>query len=309
MSREAGALLDEARPAGGGGPAGGDSGAATGGLKGFVHWFRESLADPVVSVLFPPRCVGCGDFEHHLCERCEAALEPIDGDCCPRCGEPGPRPLVGSRCAHCMGLDLAYAGSRSAFVHGGVAKRMVVGFKAGGQPVLAPLMARLAGAAFAESVAAARGGGRSAAAGGGSAPPGGRATAGPPVLVTWVPTHPSSQRERGYNQAELLARALAGGLRPALPVAALARKPVKTKHQKALDREGRQANLRGAFSFDRKAWDALPAKPGALVLVDDVHTTGATTQEVAHVLRDGAGLPVYVFTFSRAVSGRREGHD
>ena len=202
-----------------------------------------------------------------------------------------------------MGLDLAYAGSRSAFVHGGVAKRMVVEFKAGGQPVLAPLMARLAGAAFAESAAAARGGGGSAVAGGGSA------SAGRPVLVTWVPTHPSSQRERGYNQAELLARALAGGLCPALPGAALARKPVKTKHQKALDREGRQANLRGAFSFDRRAWDALPAKPGALVLVDDVHTTGATTQEVAHVLRDGAGLPVYVFTFSRAVSGRREGHD
>jgi predicted amidophosphoribosyltransferase len=166
---------------------------------------------------------------------------------------------------------------------------MVVEFKAGGQPVLAPLMARLAAPAFAELVALA-------------------GTAGPP-LVTWVPTHAASQRERGYNQAELLARALAGGHEAALPVAGSARKPVRTRHQKALDRAGRQANLRGAFVLDEKALHALDFRPGSLVLVDDVYTTGATTQEVAHVLHEGTGLPVYAFTFSRAVSGRSEGHD
>ena len=45
------------------------------------------------------------------------------------------------------------------------------------------------------------------------------------------------------------------------------------------------------------------------VLVDDVYTTGATTQEVSRVLAAGTGVPVYVFTFSRAVSGGGEGHD
>ena len=252
-------------------------------------------------MLFPPRCVGCGDFESHLCPRCEASLAAIGDDCCPRCGEPGPRPLVGRRCSHCMGVELAYAGARSAFVHAGAAKRMVVEFKSGGQPVLAPLMARLAAPAFAELVAEAE-----AAAGRGCRR--GRARG---VLVTWVPTHAAAQRERGYNQAELLARALAGGHRPALPVGGLARKPVRTRHQKALDRAGRQANLRGAFVLDEKAaLRALPgSRPTALILVDDVYTTGATTQEVAHVLAAGTGLPVYVFTFSRAVSGRGEGHD
>jgi predicted amidophosphoribosyltransferase len=134
-----------------------------------------------------------------------------------------------------------------------------------------------------------------------------------------VPTHAAAQRERGYNQAELLARTLAVGHRPALPVAGLARKPVRTRHQKALDRAGRQANLRGAFVLDPKASVLLRAEarpgplpepgPASLVLVDDVYTTGATTQEVAHVLAAGTGLPVYAFTFSRAVSGRAEGHD
>jgi predicted amidophosphoribosyltransferase len=261
-------------------------------------WLRDFVAEPVISVLFPPRCVGCGDFEHHLCPRCEASLAAIGDDCCPRCGEPGPRPLVGRRCSHCMGVESAYAGARSAFVHAGPAKRMVVEFKAGGQPVLAPLMARLAAPAFAELVAEAEEGARGVGAAAGA-------------LVTWVPTHAASQRERGYNQAELLARALADGHRPALPAAGLARKPVRTRHQKALDRAGRQANLRGAFVLDQKAADlsGAGAAPASLILVDDVYTTGATTQEVAHVLAAGTGLPVYVFTFSRAVSSRAEGHD
>lgn len=193
-----------------------------------------------------------------------------------------------------MGAELAYVGARSAFVHAGVAKRMVVEFKSGGQPVLAPLMARLAAPAFRELVTAAASGGT--------------ARSGARLMVTWVPTHAAARRERGYNQAELLARALAGPA-PALPAVGLARKPVKTRHQKALGRAGRQANLRGAFCLEERALHSLPLRPTALILVDDVYTTGATTHEVSRVLAAGTGLPVYVFTFSRALSGGGEGHD
>jgi predicted amidophosphoribosyltransferase len=45
------------------------------------------------------------------------------------------------------------------------------------------------------------------------------------------------------------------------------------------------------------------------VLVDDVYTTGATAREVSSALNSGTGLPVYVFTFSRAVSAAAERHD
>ncbi len=261
------------------------------GMTGIVRRLREAVLEPVASVLFPPRCVNCGDFEYHLCPSCETELTPIGSDCCPRCGEPGPRPRAGGRCSHCMGLEFAYAGARSAFTHTGPAKRMVVEFKAGGQSVLGSLMARLAAETFAELVADAQ-----------------EATGGRP-LVTWVPAHASDRRERGYNQAELLARALAGGCRPALAAADLAGKPVKTRHQKALGKAGRQANLHGAFILDEKVVRALGPRPTSLILVDDVYTTGATTQEVARVLAAGMGIPVYAFTFSRAVSGSGEGHD
>jgi predicted amidophosphoribosyltransferase len=89
----------------------------------------------------------------------------------------------------------------------------------------------------------------------------------------------------------------------------LVRKTARTRHQKELGRGGRQANLRGAFAVDDKAVASLPFRPAAVVLVDDVYTTGATVQEVAAVLGGGAGVPVHVFTFSRAVSTRSEGHD
>lgn len=259
-----------------------------GGLSALAAWWRNSIAEPVLSVLFPPRCVGCGDFESHLCLRCEVSLVPIGRDCCPRCGEPGPRPLVAGRCSHCMDMEPAFTGARSAFVHTGVARRLVVEFKSGGQPVLAPLMAGLARPAFHELVSSLGCGER--------------------LVVTWVPSHRIAQRRRGYNQAELLARALAAGGQP-LYRAGLVRKPLKTKHQKELGRGGRQANLRGAFVLDGKAVASLPFAPAACVLVDDVYTTGATAHEASAALRTGTGLPVYVFTFSRAASGRSEGHD
>jgi len=163
---------------------------------------------------------------------------------------------------------------------------MVAEFKFGGQPVLGRVMAELAGPTFRDYVA-------------GLGAPGS-------VLVTWVPAHRSVERERGYNQAAVLARALAneaGGL----PVAAIARKVASTRHQQRLDRAGRQANLQGAFRICDTF--RFPVGIETLVLVDDVYTTGATSCEVSSVLAEGTGLPVRVFTFSRASGGSLEGHD
>jgi predicted amidophosphoribosyltransferase len=87
------------------------------------------------------------------------------------------------------------------------------------------------------------------------------------------------------------------------------RKTKTTKHQKGLGKAGRQSNLRGVFALDEAAAARLSPRLQALLLVDDVYTTGATAKEVSSVLVAGIGLPVYVFTFSRAVAGVVEGHD
>jgi predicted amidophosphoribosyltransferase len=187
-----------------------------------------------------------------------------------------------------MGKELTYAGARAAFRHQGVARRMVADFKFGGQPVLGRMMAELARPAFADYVSS--------------------ITRDDRALVTWVPCHRTAQRMRGYNQAEVFARELASGPRP-LARAGLVRKTTATKHQKGLGRAGRQDNLRGVFAIDEREMARLPAQTEALVLVDDVYTTGATAREVCSILTAGIRLPVYVFTFSRAVGGGTERHD
>jgi competence protein ComFC len=263
-------------------------GPGLGGLAGMVRWLRDSVGEPVLSVLFPPRCVGCGDFETHLCEHCKGGLDETGDDSCPRCGEPGPQALMAGRCTCCVGKELEYAGARGAFRHEGIARTLVAQFKFGGQPVLGRVMAEMARPAFDGFVTS--------------------VGARERVLVTWVPCHRSNERERGYNQAEILARQLAGGPQP-LAWAALARKTKATKHQKSLGRAGRQENLRGVFGLDVTAPLRLMPHTEAVVLVDDVFTTGATAREVSSVLRKGIGLPVHVFTFSRVVSGTPERHD
>jgi predicted amidophosphoribosyltransferase len=106
----------------------------------------------------------------------------------------------------------------------------------------------------------------------------------------------------------VLARGLASGPRPPSR-AGLVRKTKATRHQKGLGKAGRQGNLGGVFGLEEAVLSRLPAQTQAIVLVDDVYTTGATAREVSSVLVSGIGLPVYVFTFSRAVAGTTERHD
>ena len=136
--------------------------------------------EPLLSVLFPPRCVGCGGFEVHLCEPAEYSLQISATESCRRCGEPGVHPLVSGRCSACMGREQPYQSARSAFRHEGVARRLVAEFKFGGQAVLGRLMADLARPAFLEYV-------------------GVDSDRNDALFVTWVPTHPIGQAGTGLQ--------------------------------------------------------------------------------------------------------------
>lgn len=100
-----------------------------------------------------------------------------------------------------------------------------------------------------------------------------------PDLVVPVPLHRSRLRERGYNQAAVLAEAIADGL--GVPVGTGLVRLRSTGHQAKLDRSGRLHNLDGAFGAARQpTWVNK-----SVLLVDDVLTTGATAVSVATVLR------------------------
>ncbi|MDE0073428.1 MAG: phosphoribosyltransferase family protein [Gammaproteobacteria bacterium] len=115
-------------------------------------------------------------------------------------------------------------------------------------------------------------------------------------VVTYVPTSSAHRRRRGYDQAELLARALAG--RTGLAFAHLLERRRQKRTQVSLHPQQRMANVRDAFSL-RPGADRLHR--GNVLLVDDVLTTGATARAAAETLaRAGVGR-VALVTFARAL--------
>jgi predicted amidophosphoribosyltransferase len=118
------------------------------------------------------------------------------------------------------------------------------------------------------------------------------AAAGWPVgRVAAVPLHPARRRRRGYDQARVLARAVAAGL--GVPPAAGVRRLRATRRQARLHGPRREANVAGAFAADRLA-------PVPVLLVDDVWTTGATARACRAALLDAGAREVRVAVVARA---------
>ena len=93
-----------------------------------------------------------------------------------------------------------------------------------------------------------------------------------------VPLHPKKRRQRGYNQAELIAISLAASAEG--KSLSCARRTLYTQTQTRLSKNERQKNVSGAFSVDRSYADTLK-QVNEIYLVDDVITTGATLNELA----------------------------
>lgn len=122
-------------------------------------------------------------------------------------------------------------------------------------------------------------------------------------LLAPVPLHPSRERERGYNQAQLIGQALAQRLGIAQEPAAL-RRVIATRAQVGLDAQQRQHNVAGAFDA---VSDLICGR--RVLLVDDVFTTGSTLGECAAALRRGGAQSVHGLTLTRAgsLADHREG--
>jgi len=234
----------------------------------------------LVDVVLPPRCLACGvEIEGqggrgHLCPVCWASLAFVAPPFCACCGFPFPLPVgEGTLCAACLARQPAFDAARAALVYDDASRPLVLGFKHGDRTHAA--------AAFAAWMARA-----------------GADLLREGDLVVPVPLHRRRLFARRYNQAALMAAALArlAGLAH-VPDALVRRRP--TPSQGGLGREARFANVQGAFAVRPSRTARMQGS--CVILVDDVMTTGATLEACATALRKAGAARVAALTLARVV--------
>jgi len=257
--------------------------------QGVVSRVLAQTADALVSVFFPGDCRLCEQLLARakripICEQCLASFRPLSQNICTICGQPlesfenqtasGSREGPDARgriCGVCQLRTYAFDRARSyALYESGLIRAMLLLKFERIEPLAEWFAQQLAEVAQRE----------------------GPLTAD---VVVPVPLHRQRQRERGYNQAGLIAKRLAGRLKlPYRPDLLVRNKPRPDKH--ILTLRERWDSVRGAFA----------TRPGGQVdnlrvlLVDDVLTTGATLSACAKVLREAGAKSVVGLTVARA---------
>ncbi|MEP7081847.1 MAG: ComF family protein [Chloroflexota bacterium] len=214
----------------------------------------------LLDTLLPPACAGCGRFGVLLCDACRATFRPPS--------DPGDR-FVAADAGAVIGERVILA--IAAFTYEGPLRKILQRMKYAGA-------ARVAGELAAAALPALRTL---------------LAISGPAALVP-VPLHPVRERERGFNQAALLADALSR--RATVPVQPLLVRGRATTKQHELDRAARLRNLAGAFHVVDGA-----RPPPAVIVVDDILTTSATMEVCAGALLAAGCERAYGFAVAREV--------
>ncbi len=258
-------------------PETGGTAPPNGEVRPWPDWAQDAW-EGLLGLVYPRVCQLCGDEpaqpkDGYVGPSCLSQVRRLEPPFCHRCGLPFHGAITDAfECSNCREVDLAFESVRAAVLAEGVARDVIHRFKYRRALWLEPLLGRWLVEA-AQPVLAGKGW----------------------DLLVPVPLHPVKLREREFNQAECLASHLGRAL--GLPVRTdLVRRQTPTPTQTRLTRTERAENVRRAFR--RVPGTFLDGE--AVVVVDDVLTTGATTDAVARELRRlGAGR-VCVWAVARA---------
>ena len=237
---------------------------------------KLDLFRALASLVYPPTCTICSASvgpREYLCVDCEGKLSRIVPPFCAKCSEPFDGAITNPfSCASCSHRVLYFDAAVSAYRSRGIIRQVILNFKYGRQAHLCHLVARWLIASLDDSRI--------------------REPAFDAIIP--VPLHPAKQRERGFNQAALLADRVAPCL--GIPVRPVLQRIRFTTTQTAFDRAERIQNLRHAFRLRRNG----DVRNLRVLLIDDVLTTGSTLSECARVLKENGAHSVYAATAARA---------
>ena len=250
----------------------------------FATSITSTLYDAALALVYPQACAVCGGSVESrrdgvACEACWKAtrLFADDDTLCWKCGA-FTRANVSEdrrksiRCGQCD--EDSFTAARACGFYEGALRASVLELKR--EPHVAARLARLMlGALQREPINSAN-------------------------LIIPVPLHTSRERERGFNQAVMLARELARLSHLPLDEHSVVRRVQTGRHRAGMDSRARRESVTGAFAV-RHA-DAIAAK--RVLLIDDVFTTGATVSACAAVLKDAGAEEVFVLTVARPQARR-----
>lgn len=242
----------------------------------------DALCDAALSLVYPQACAVCESecvesrADAPACAKCWRATRVFDGDetLCWKCGALACAGLPaekrsGVRCRRCD--EWEFAAARACGPYAGALRASVLGLKR--EPFVRARLARLlAEAAAREPVSHA-------------------------TLVVPVPLHAERERERGFNQAALLARSVAKHAGMKLDEWSLARVAHSARHRAGMDARARLETVEKAFAVTRPRL----VEGERVLLVDDVFTTGATASACASALLAAGASEVFVLTVARAL--------
>ena len=232
-----------------------------------MQWLGRTALD----FALPARCAGCGtitDLPHQFCATCWQQVEWLGQSGCEQCGLPLEATDV-EHCARCLARPPIIARSRAAIAYGDIARSLVLRLKYSRKVALAATMARYMRPLVNVS---------------------------PQTILVPVPLHWSRLWWRGFNQSGLLAANLA-------QLSGLEHRPMqlrrmrRTRALKNMSPRQRLLEVKSAFAVDA----AADARGRSFLLVDDVLTTGSTSDACAKALLRAGAERVELICFARVV--------
>ena len=238
-----------------------------------MHIFHD-----LIDFILPPRCYGCADvLDNHqqLCSTCWKALNFISRPLCALCGYPFSYEVSETAlCAHCAHTPPAFDTARSTFYYDEGSKSLILKFKHGDATYGADLLEDFLSKASSDVISKLKN-----------------------PTVTPIPLHWTRLFKRMYNQSAILAQKIAKRNSYAYVPDLILRKKM-TPYLGNFGRDERKKILKGAFSLNPK----YKIKEKDVLLVDDVHTTGATLNHAAKLLKSRGARNVGVLTLARVVN-------